>query len=581
MVPLITAFCIHGLEIISHKHRPSVRHPWFVGSILSHRMYLPSSIVRLITIDFQAMDGITVKETTFSWHMTNKALHGIYSYEPVFTTGRGKPVGDKTRVVAAVTTSSEEDCIDVSAAKNGSKEGAFLTPNILDPSEPGPVPEVLNVSSTSDCAVDDVIVIAPATTSSVAAPMTSSPDCTLQQPLNELGIEASPPSTSSAISMIAQVPNGTAGSGDVIDVSGSSDGKDSAAGPSPEDIAAQAAAKVSLTIIKQSILKRCGAKKKISASVFSSQASDGNSTGSTKMAISEGENRGSTPICSTPFVNRRSTGSAESSRADESIEVNHTAPDATSTCGQSLPLGRGQADGSRGEQPRGSTETRGDIQRHFVIMESSKQTMQFTRVETVTPPTPEQSGLRTKSENEKRVQVEGTPRGTTATARKRAKIGKDCVRASTAEDISPCGLKAVAHVPKRTTDITPPLLVLPISEPTKLVVKFSSVGSLGIGLEEDENEEGSLVLASKSPTSAAAKVPDRWRVTEANGKSVRRLGGKTRSERSEKRRLKCTVSRLVMMRVAWVASAMFSMFFVHCALIFSAILAQLLLGELV
>lgn len=58
-----------------------------------------------------------------------------------------------------------------------------------------------------------------------------------------------------------------------------------------------------------------------------------------------------------------------------------------------------------------------------------------------------------------------------------------------------------------------------------ITVTFSAAGSLGMGLEADTTEEGTMCLAGKSPTSAAAPVPDGWRLSEVDGKSARRLGG--------------------------------------------------------
>lgn len=67
--------------------------------------------------------------------------------------------------------------------------------------------------------------------------------------------------------------------------------------------------------------------------------------------------------------------------------------------------------------------------------------------------------------------------------------------------------------------------------PAPMVVTFSAAGSLGMGLEADVTEEGTMCLAGKAPTSAAAGVPNGWRVTDVNGKSVRRLGGGLERER--------------------------------------------------
>ncbi|CAM9968684.1 unnamed protein product [Scytosiphon promiscuus] len=45
-----------------------------------------------------------------------------------------------------------------------------------------------------------------------------------------------------------------------------------------------------------------------------------------------------------------------------------------------------------------------------------------------------------------------------------------------------------------------------------------------MGMEADALEEGTMCLAGKAPTSAAAAVPDGWRITAVNGKCARRLG---------------------------------------------------------
>lgn len=66
----------------------------------------------------------------------------------------------------------------------------------------------------------------------------------------------------------------------------------------------------------------------------------------------------------------------------------------------------------------------------------------------------------------------------------------------------------------------------PPSAPTKIVVTFSAAGSLGMGVAKDVTEEGSVILAGKAPTSAAAVVPNGWRLTEVDGKSARGLGGR-------------------------------------------------------
>lgn len=91
----------------------------------------------------------------------------------------------------------------------------------------------------------------------------------------------------------------------------------------------------------------------------------------------------------------------------------------------------------------------------------------------------------------------------------------------------PLGAAALAEhaAAGSATAVVPAAAATPAPARTRLVVTFSVEGSLGLGLGEDETEEGSVVLTGKSPTSAAAGVPDGWRFTEVDGNNVRGLGG--------------------------------------------------------
>lgn len=254
--------------------------------------------------------------------------------------------------------------------------------------------------------------------------------------------------------------------------------EDHARAPS-ESIAASAAAQASVEAVRQSIIKRrgsAGVKRRLGTDPAKQNRQEEESV-AVKVGIR---------LCSTPFVIRRTPLERTLPAANR---VPDACPPATSCDGNSE---SGPSDPTLGSSvrasTRGSPETAG---------------LEGTTIAASVPATPPVLVV-AASTNEKvkealaltRVVTPATTGNAATTATGRP---EDVLRIAKSE---------------RESDT-----------PSAYTVTFSAAGSLGVGLGVDEKEEGSMVLVGKAPTSAAASVPDGWRLTKVDGANIRGLGG--------------------------------------------------------
>ncbi|CAM9187633.1 unnamed protein product [Ectocarpus sp. 6 AP-2014] len=299
---------------------------------------------------------------------------------------------------------------------------------------------------------------------------------------------------------------------------------------SPESRAAAAAAQASVAAVRKSVVRRRGAvvPKRVPSlptAAAAAAAADGAAGG----AGAAGESSSAPRLCSAPFVIKRKTASPSSAVAAGKTSGNksgpldlsggdHAAAMARQTGGRDIvDLGTPRADGS-GDR----SETAAPIPAAARVV-----TPAAGAGEAPPPPPPASSdGVgRKKKRKDKSSRREGGAASVGKERRKKSKKGAG-VSAVTAAARAAVGAGAGLGAGEELRGASP-VGDTPAAAPPPMVVTFAAAGSLGMGLEADTTEEGTMRLAGKAPTSAAAAVPNGWRLTAVGGKSVRRLGDET------------------------------------------------------
>lgn len=440
-------------------------------------------------------------ETTVSWHLDGKGGSACGN-TPAFATANGTVVGETN---TPATPSSP--LIELSLHDDDGCDSISFASSMPSLSTPGPVPGKGCDGSVQGGEGDTN----EPRTASIVTPHTVS----------------TPPRPSGAPCLGISMPTTRIGSS-----SSSGDAKDVATGDgaSPESRAATAAAQASVAAVRKSAIRRRGI---VPATARSNRASPevGRAAGATTEAPTT-----SKILCSTPFVIRRppSSGQHKSTMpAAGAVGKNtlglgrplHLSGDGGAS-GKALQAGKGSLSGiSTGSAVHAAVGTTdgGDA-----VPDTPQGAGNVSRTVPLVTPTAEEDAPGGADDIPSDTSRERKARDASS-----AQTPASGIRGETEKEISgkfsvtdpPAaaaeGTAAVANpVPASPHAPTPP----PAAR--KIVITFAAAGSLGMGLGVDETEEGSVVLGGKAPTSAAAAVPDGWRLTLVDGKCMRGLGGK-------------------------------------------------------
>lgn len=301
-----------------------------------------------------------------------------------------------------------------------------------------------------------------------------------------------------------------------------------ASGGSPVSRAAAAAARATVAAVRQSVIRRRGLPTRVSAQPASAQEVAGAKPVST-----------ASRMCSTPFVIRRPPSSAgarpvtgrstggvgKSGPLDLTRGVMNSGVGKTSTArvfgaatAGAAPQDTPQAAGRRGPPAPVVTPAAGDKE---TDTERAATAAGLKQKHAASNPALPSSGMGQTRKSAEETSADAAAGGVTGDTG--GGVPSDGPRDGWAS-----GQPSSEAVLAGTATVAPVARAAgpaPAPAPAKMVVTFSAAGSLGIGMEEDETEEGSILLGGKAPTSAAALVPDGWRFTEVDGQKVRRLGG--------------------------------------------------------
>lgn len=287
---------------------------------------------------------------------------------------------------------------------------------------------------------------------------------------------------------------------------------------SPQSRAAAAAAQASVAAVRKSVVRRRGAvvPKRVPSPPTAAAA-----TGAAGGAGAAGESSSAPRLCSVPFVIKRKTASQSSAvLAAGKVSGNKSGPPDLSGGDQAAAMAR--QTGGRDSVDPGKPRVDGGGDR----CETVAPTPACPRV--VTPaagaveapaPAPTEGAGRKKKRKDKSSRREGGAASVDKDRRKKSKKGAGVSAAP-----ATVGAGSGPGAGEELTGASP-AGVTPAAAPPPMVVTFAAAGSLGMGLEADTTEEGTMCLAGKAPTSAAAAVPNGWRLTAVGGRSVRRLGG--------------------------------------------------------
>lgn len=483
-------------------------------------------LLRHVCVRSSAMTGIAVKETTFSWHMTiDNACHGRRD-AAIFSTAKGTAVWPGRKIKITPSRPSDGNQPNASVIVLGSQGNRPVDSGAI--TLPKPTPEALEEHDEGkegggrDKAEDEAGMGEPRTEASAPAvipPLNdASPDVVDGSATKTTFIGDSP----DLINPRARASCDAAVEATVEGLKLGDEFMDEAA-------AAATAAHAALAVIRKSVIRRRGTKV-APVSIASNQSASEGIGGSGLTAETTGaEDQASKKICSTPFVIRRASGakrlgdtslrereSQARARVEDSgsqgIGPKHPAVALTDDVGIK---DAGEVSGSK----RGADRTP-------LTSDTPQQAIKCRQGNLATPDDLEVTTSGGNKEGGKRNNV-GNGRGTSISkGRKRAKAGKKSIGTTAAAgDASDPNPETTSPPGSGLPPETSPAPTIPAPGPSKIQVTFSATGSLGMGLDEDDNEPGTVVLAGKSPTCAAAHVPDGWRITEVDGKDVRRLGG--------------------------------------------------------
>ena len=476
------------------------------------------------------MEGITVKETTFTWHLAGGSdssdggcvdrIHGSSVslpcfHTPAFTTASGRVIGERKESSHTV-----------------HEDGGDVPPQVLSRFPFG--------------APHDTNAITPSTPERI------------DQELRRGGEHDEETPTDVPCDSPNDIPNTSS-----RPVETSTESVPSAAELSPESKAARAAAQASLAAVRKSFVRRKGVaapRRPSSGTPATSLSLAGERDGDGRESITR-------PLCSTPFMIKRakaSSGAGQSARQD-AVSRSRTTATAAASPGLSgngsrsrlgaIPVGRipngassgGVAGVGRTPKVEGTTEDgsaeviAGDPDTPHAPGSNAAPARFVTPAAGKRALPRREEGAAIKDDGRKREVGAGIPTGRFFEKGAKKKVSSDGGATGAGEGQKGRGDRPTCEdtpgpTPSTTTAsgtpggggtvaAAPAAPVLPSpATPSKIVVIFMEAGSLGMGLQDDETEEGSVVLMGVSPTSAAARVPTGWRITEVGGRNVRRLG---------------------------------------------------------
>lgn len=482
------------------------------------------------------MEGMTVMETTFSWNMLSGGGRGggVCGDSPAFVTATGRAIGWNKKhapvsCAGAFDGNSDSTCDDngvgggVSAVPSQKSDKPFhatittTTPGLYTPGPTG-VDGETGGGTKGGCGGmgrEGQDVRSGLTSAPVVTPHTmSTPLCH--------------PGTPSAGSVSLAMGEGR---------------KTDTGAASPETRAAKAAAQASLSVIRQSIIRRRGG---MPNRAPLPPPAVGQDAAGVAAAGSEAGPPSDVRLCATPFVIRRPPSSSVSVPRPASYPRPASTPGAGAKGGP-LNLNRASADGS-GDRNIGHGKAPTEKESERAPDTPAAAGRGNPAAQLVTPATGDMTagaaatsaaaGLKRPRTNSargglggkapKRGTEGGVVAGGPAAADSRGKGGRPLAGISRSDAGGLEESSDAASVNGRATTAVVAVAAAaaaPPSAPTKIVVTFSAAGSLGMGVAKDVTEEGSVILAGKAPTSAAAVVPNGWRLTEVDGKNARGLGG--------------------------------------------------------
>lgn len=470
-----------------------------------------------------------MKETTFSWHMTSDSTRNGQGTS-IFKTANGTPVGTRSRASAArsphLKESDPKSRVAIPGARDDERPGGTVT--VWPTTEAVPRTPSSGIDSSGDGGNrKKAMHEEEALPSSPVPPVV--PVVNTNVPNAVEGSAYRTPPTSSLITVRESSSVSEQGDGirrDTERGSATSEGVPVVSGPEGAimEAAAAAAIKASVRVIRQSAIKRRGVRNSTSAS--SSQVN--NPTGES-VAMESGVETAqskSKPVCSKQFVKRRAAGDSDTVRKEATESTSEPKSAQASSGDQRVDSRECGSDGAAAKQTTKITESKGRVGEAGVAGRVQGQSHQLSKAPISAPADSGGAMPDRATEKVEQPKTKAKKRGATAKAKQADDVRNTTGGHVSASGVSPAKGNEVADEPGQSPAM-PPVRAPPTTEPGRIVVTFSSAGSLGMGLEEDESEEGTMLLAGKSPTSAAANVPDGWRITKVDGRDVRRLGGKS------------------------------------------------------
>lgn len=438
-------------------------------------------------------------ETTFSWHLNGKGGSACGN-TPAFATANGTVVGETN-----TPSSPSSPLVGPSLDDDDGGDSISFASSMPSLSTPGAVLGKGCDGSDQGGAGGTI----ERRTGSTATPHTVS----------------TPPRPSDAPCLGISMPTTHIGS------SSSGDAKNVAIGDgaSPESRAAAVAAQASVAAVRKSAIRRRGI---IPATARSLRASPG--VGEAAGATTEASTT-SKILCSTTFVIRRppSSGQNKSTTAAAGEVGKNTLglgrplhlSDDGGASGKPLQAGKGPPSGiSTGGVVRAAVGTTDGVD---AVPDTPQGAGKVTRMVPLVTPTAEEDAPwgvdEISSEMSRKRKARDASSVQTPASGICGETGKESSGKISATDLPAAAAEGTAAVANPV--LASPHTPTPPPAARKIVVTFAAAGSLGMGLGVDETEEGSVVLGGKAPTSAAAVVPDGWRLTKVDGKCMRGLGG--------------------------------------------------------
>ncbi len=486
---------------VSFGHRPTPPPlPWPVGrehDWLTART-LESVCFLFLSSLSTGMEGVHVLETTFSWALQDRGRgSGTFGDAPAFATANGTVVGQQRKKHAEAATA------------------AASCP--VTPASPvvGPL-DHRDHNHDGDAACGDGVARA---ASGLCTPRPDAPA------IGNKTDEGGGPKTAPVVtpfSISASSPSSSPPPPLLVRRLGEQQQQQQ---QSPESRAAAEAAQTSLAVVRQSFVRRRGA-------IMAKKALPPPPVAGAEAV----EPASSKRLCSTPFLVRRKPPLSPSAAANSDASPRARGAGGaggSSSGGTSRPLdlsagdasaataGRASSGGGAEKIGGGAAGADPDTPRGSGGSKTGDAPPGAARV--VTPATAEGQGVGAaagagrKKRKERQQPANQEAGGGASSKGKGRKKSKKRPRVSAAAAGAGGASEGVVTASARPAEAAP--------APAPITVTFSAGGSLGMGLMADVTEEGSMCLAGKSPTSAAAPVPDGWRLIEVDGKSVRRLGG--------------------------------------------------------